>query len=184
MVNAIQILQCHPATKSPGYLRHLEAQMICHCHRLVSSHSINFIMIWIWGITSKCTSTHWPTVAIPTGAGMLCASHTEWSRHSHTYSVTHTCTQTHTHTLCAQAPPRHARIPTHTHTHVQVRCNFRGQFNNGIHLLSHSIWETYVRLELLNVSPPSMLRKDSSVSSLTLQTSLPWRAFILVMGWL
>lgn len=48
----------------------LEAQMICHCHRLASSHSIDFLMIFKWGITSKCTSTHWPTVAIPR-VGML-----------------------------------------------------------------------------------------------------------------
>lgn len=113
MVNAIQILQCHPATKSPGYLRHFEAQMICHCRRLVSSHSIDFIMIWIWGITSKCTSTHWPTVAIPTGVGMLCASHTEWSSHSHTYFI-HSHTDPYTHTAMCSSPPLHAQIPTRT----------------------------------------------------------------------
>lgn len=77
MVNAIQILQCRLATKSPCLSRLKEAPMIRHCHTLMSSHSFDFLMIWIRGIASKCTSTHWLTVAIPAGAGTLRTSHTE-----------------------------------------------------------------------------------------------------------
>lgn len=82
-----------------------EAQVICHCHRLASSHSFDFLMIWIWRIASKCTSTHWPTVAFPTRVGMLCASQTEWS-YSHTPKLTHF------RTYAVNAQPLHAHIPT------------------------------------------------------------------------
>lgn len=70
--------------------------MICHCHPLPFNYSIDFLTIWIWGIASRSTSTHWPTVAIPTRVGMLWESHMEWSRFIHPQVLRNTRTQTHT----------------------------------------------------------------------------------------
>lgn len=96
--------------------------MICHCRRLAISHSSDFLMIWIWGITSKCTST--PTVAIPTRVGMLCASHTEWSSHSHTHLITQQRTHTHT--------------DTHKHTHSPTYMILPASANLCMHKSFHT----------------------------------------------
>jgi len=80
-----------------------EAQMIRRGHRPASP-----FVIWMWGITSKCTSTCGPTAATPTGGGMLRRAHKEWTGH---HFQTHT--RAHTRSNPCLSPPLHARHHRH-----------------------------------------------------------------------